>query len=93
MGVAIGSSIQIAIFVTPFLVILGWIMDRDMDLHFETCSYPHESWYYIPLTRFQFKRLPLDCLFWLSFTQSRMESLTTSRVPWYVVFIILFGFY
>ncbi|KAI0164191.1 calcium/proton exchanger [Xylariaceae sp. FL1272] len=36
MGVAIGSSIQIAIFVTPFLVILGWIMDRDMDLHFET---------------------------------------------------------
>ncbi|KAI0395491.1 calcium/proton exchanger [Xylariaceae sp. FL0594] len=36
MGVAIGSSIQIAIFVTPFLVVLGWIMDRDMDLHFET---------------------------------------------------------
>jgi len=36
MGVAIGSSIQIALFVTPFLVILGWIMDRDMDLHFET---------------------------------------------------------
>ncbi|KAI1267923.1 calcium/proton exchanger [Xylariaceae sp. FL1019] len=36
MGVAIGSSIQIAIFVTPFLVLLGWIMDRDMDLHFET---------------------------------------------------------
>ncbi len=37
MGVAIGSSIQIALFVTPFLVVLGWIMDRDMDLHFETC--------------------------------------------------------
>ncbi|KAJ8123229.1 hypothetical protein ONZ43_g768 [Nemania bipapillata] len=36
MGVAIGSSIQIALFVTPFLVVLGWIMDRDMDLHFET---------------------------------------------------------
>ncbi|KAH7016141.1 calcium/proton exchanger, partial [Microdochium trichocladiopsis] len=36
MGVAIGSSIQIALFVTPLLVILGWIMDRDMDLHFET---------------------------------------------------------
>ncbi|KAJ1327999.1 Ca2+:H+ antiporter [Microdochium nivale] len=36
MGVAIGSSIQIALFVTPFLVILGWIMDKDMDLHFET---------------------------------------------------------
>lgn len=36
IGVAIGSSLQIAIFVTPFLVILGWIMDRDMTLHFET---------------------------------------------------------
>lgn len=38
MGVAIGSSIQIALFVTPFLVVLGWIMDREMDLHFETCT-------------------------------------------------------
>ncbi|KAG9793421.1 Vacuolar calcium ion transporter [Exophiala dermatitidis] len=36
IGVAIGSSLQIAIFVTPFLVILGWIMDRPMTLHFET---------------------------------------------------------
>ncbi|KAI1326720.1 calcium/proton exchanger [Xylariaceae sp. FL0255] len=36
LGVAIGSSIQIALFVTPFLVVLGWIMNRDMDLHFET---------------------------------------------------------
>jgi Ca2+:H+ antiporter len=36
MGVAIGSSIQIALFVTPFLVVLGWIMDKDMNLHFET---------------------------------------------------------
>ncbi|ETN43786.1 calcium/proton exchanger [Cyphellophora europaea CBS 101466] len=36
IGVAIGSSLQIAIFVTPFLVILGWIMDRPMSLHFET---------------------------------------------------------
>ena len=36
MGVAIGSSIQIALFVTPFLVILGWIMGKPMDLHFET---------------------------------------------------------
>lgn len=36
MGVAIGSSIQIALFVTPFLVVLGWIMNKDMDLHFET---------------------------------------------------------
>lgn len=36
MGVAIGSSMQIALLVTPFLVILGWIMDVDMTLHFET---------------------------------------------------------
>jgi Ca2+:H+ antiporter len=36
MGVAIGSSMQIALSVTPFLVILGWIMDKPMTLHFET---------------------------------------------------------
>lgn len=36
MGVAIGSSIQIALLVTPFLVILGWIIGQPMSLHFET---------------------------------------------------------
>jgi Ca2+:H+ antiporter len=36
MGVAIGSSIQIALLVTPFLVIVGWIIGREMTLHFET---------------------------------------------------------
>lgn len=36
IGVAIGSSLQISLFVTPFLVILGWAMDRKMTLHFET---------------------------------------------------------
>ncbi|KFA61516.1 hypothetical protein S40285_04549 [Stachybotrys chlorohalonatus IBT 40285] len=36
MGVAIGSSIQIALFMTPFLVIVGWIIGKDMTLHFET---------------------------------------------------------
>lgn len=36
IGVAIGSSLQIALFVTPFLVVLGWIMDKPMTLHFET---------------------------------------------------------
>lgn len=40
MGVAIGSSIQIALFVTPLLVILGWILGQPMDLHFETCKLP-----------------------------------------------------
>jgi Ca2+:H+ antiporter len=42
IGVAIGSSLQIALFVTPFLVILGWIMGVDMTLHFhifETISF------------------------------------------------------
>ncbi|KAH6657322.1 Sodium/calcium exchanger protein-domain-containing protein [Truncatella angustata] len=34
IGVALGSSIQIAIFVTPLVVILGWIMDREMTLYF-----------------------------------------------------------
>lgn len=42
IGVAIGSSLQIALFVTPFLVILGWIMGIEMTLHFhifETVSF------------------------------------------------------
>jgi Ca2+/H+ antiporter len=34
IGVAVGSSIQIAIFVTPLVVILGWMMDREMTLYF-----------------------------------------------------------
>jgi Ca2+:H+ antiporter len=36
IGVAIGSSLQIALLVTPFLVILGWIIDQPMTLHFQT---------------------------------------------------------
>ena len=38
IGVSIGSSMQIALLVTPFLVILGWIMNIDppMTLRFET---------------------------------------------------------
>ncbi|CAL8580251.1 Vacuolar calcium ion transporter, variant 2 [Xanthoria parietina] len=35
IGVAIGSSMQIALLVTPFLVILGWIMGEKMSLQFE----------------------------------------------------------
>jgi len=35
LGVAIGSSMQIALFVTPFLVILGWIIGQPMTLHFQ----------------------------------------------------------
>ncbi|KAK7544238.1 manganese resistance 1 protein [Phyllosticta citribraziliensis] len=36
INVAIGSSMQIALFVTPFLVLLGWIMGIPMTLHFQT---------------------------------------------------------
>jgi Ca2+:H+ antiporter len=32
IGVAVGSSMQIALFVTPFLVILGWIIHQPMNL-------------------------------------------------------------
>lgn len=35
IGVAIGSSLQIALFVTPFLVILGWMIGQPMTLHFQ----------------------------------------------------------
>lgn len=36
INVAIGSSMQIALFVTPFMVLLGWIMGQPMTLHFQT---------------------------------------------------------
>ncbi|GAA6059745.1 hypothetical protein JCM10212_001953 [Sporobolomyces blumeae] len=39
MGVAVGSSIQIALFVIPLLVILGWIMNKPLSLLFD----PFES--------------------------------------------------
>jgi Ca2+:H+ antiporter len=35
LGVAIGSSLQIAMFVTPFLVMLGWIIGSPMTLKFQ----------------------------------------------------------
>lgn len=34
LGVAIGSSTQIALFVMPALVILGWMMGKDLDMNF-----------------------------------------------------------
>lgn len=34
IGVAVGSSIQIALFMTPLTVILGWCMGREMTLYF-----------------------------------------------------------
>ena len=35
LGVAVGSSMQIALFVTPALVILGWLIGQPMSLSFE----------------------------------------------------------
>lgn len=34
IGVAVGSSIQIALFVTPVVVLLGWGMGKEMSLYF-----------------------------------------------------------
>jgi Ca2+:H+ antiporter len=34
IGVSFGSSIQIALFVNPLMVILGWILRKDMSLYF-----------------------------------------------------------
>jgi Ca2+:H+ antiporter len=34
LGVSVGSSIQIALFVTPVVVIAGWIMGKDMTMYF-----------------------------------------------------------
>lgn len=41
VGVAIGSSMQIALFLTPFCVLIGWFIDQPMSLlftTFETCA-------------------------------------------------------
>jgi len=35
LGVALGSSLQIALMVTPLLVVVGWIIGQPMTLHFE----------------------------------------------------------
>lgn len=34
IGIALGSSIQVAILITPFMVVLGWIIKQDMSLYF-----------------------------------------------------------
>merc|ERR1712203_1257463 len=34
VSIAVGSSTQVALFVVPFSVIVGWAMDRPMDLNF-----------------------------------------------------------
>jgi len=39
LGVAVGSSIQIALFVVPFIITLGWILGKPLTLLFD----PYES--------------------------------------------------
>jgi len=34
IGIAVGSSTQIALLVVPFAVLAGWMLDQDMDLNF-----------------------------------------------------------
>jgi len=36
IAVIAGATLQISLFVTPFLVILGWIIDKPMSLQFDT---------------------------------------------------------
>ena len=39
MSVAVGSSVQISLLVTPLLVIVSWALGSDMSFHFETCRF------------------------------------------------------
>jgi hypothetical protein len=39
MGVAVGSSVQVAVFVIPFMVVSGWVMGKPLSLDFQ----PYES--------------------------------------------------
>ena len=34
LGVSLGSSIQIALFITPIVIIIGWGLDKNMSLYF-----------------------------------------------------------
>ncbi|KAM4066430.1 sodium/calcium exchanger protein [Hirsutella rhossiliensis] len=36
VSVIVGSTLQISLFVVPFLVIVGWIIDKNMSLRFDT---------------------------------------------------------
>lgn len=36
IGVSLGSAIQISIFMTPFLVVLGWAIGQPMTLYFKS---------------------------------------------------------
>eukprot|EP00415_Alexandrium_ostenfeldii_P003719 UN3719 len=34
IGIAVGSSTQMSLFVVPFAVLCGWVLDKEMDLNF-----------------------------------------------------------
>ena len=34
IGVSVGSAIQISLFITPLVILVGWVLGRDMGLHF-----------------------------------------------------------
>lgn len=36
LGVAVGSSIQVALLLLPFMVLLGWIIGQPLTLYFDT---------------------------------------------------------
>mmetsp|Transcript_106712 Transcript_106712/g.299876 ORF Transcript_106712/g.299876 Transcript_106712/m.299876 type:complete len:458 (+) Transcript_106712:87-1460(+) len=38
IGIAVGSATQIALFVAPFTVLVGWVMGQPMDLNFGTLN-------------------------------------------------------
>lgn len=86
MGVAVGSSVQIALLVTPFLVLLGWAMGKNMDLHFETCestipTAPRLNVKYMLTYQTQSRRSRSSSPSLWSRTSSRTESRTTLRAP------------
>jgi calcium/proton exchanger cax len=49
VGVTVGSAVQIALFVLPGSVLIGWAMDRSMSLFFR-CAYCVTSNAVIPLS-------------------------------------------
>jgi Ca2+:H+ antiporter len=90
MGVAIGSSIQIALLVTPALVMLGWAIGQPMTLHFETCklfSPPTITSFRTVTNPNKSKPSPSPSQYWSSPTPSRTVNPTTSKAQWYVLFL------
>lgn len=80
IGVAIGSSMQIALLVTPFLVILGWIIGQEMTLHFETFE-TVVFFLSVLITNYLISVCPLNMVMELVLIQLRMENQTILKEP------------